>query len=238
MDVGQAGKRLRSGAWPRRGRAAALAAAAGLLWAASAGTAGAADAVALGATTTVEPAVLMRLIALARVPAADDAPAGQSGSAQGARGGLPSGEPEAPASSGVALQLSEDLSWQVEQAGEPDDAIAAPAAAPSERGWLATFAPPERDLGLFLAAQASLLIDMAQTLQIRRTEGLYESNVLLGPQPSDEAVVAYFGSIAALHAVAYAVLPGRWANVFSRGVLFVEVPAIDHNARVGIRVQF
>ncbi len=262
MDGRLAGGRRGKARRLARGGSAVLAAALGLLWAGGAGTARAADAAALGAALTVEPAVLMRLAAApVRLP-----PAGRSGTGGGASVGGSAGEP-APAAgpaeaavgagqpwhasgqprdtsgqpphgsgAGAVLQLSEDLSAPAETAVERG--VRATVREPAERGWLAVFAPRDRDLGLFLAAQASLFIDMAQTIEIRRTDGLYETNSVLGRRPRDEAVVAYFGSIAALHAVAYALLPGRWANVVSRGILFIELPAIDNNARVGIRVQF
>jgi hypothetical protein len=103
---------------------------------------------------------------------------------------------------------------------------------------LSAVVPAERDLGLFLAAQASLFVDMAQTLEIAQRDDLVESNRLLGRQPSDGEVLAYFGGLAALHAASYLALPERWANVLSRAVLFIQIPAIDHNARLGVVVRF
>lgn len=104
--------------------------------------------------------------------------------------------------------------------------------------WLEVVAPEERDLGLFLTAQSALLVDMAQTLEINGSVALEESNRLLGEQPSDGAVLAYFGSIAAVHVATYLALDPRWANIVSRAILFVQVPAIDNNARLGVRIAF
>lgn len=114
-----------------------------------------------------------------------------------------------------------------------------PATRPGRAGsWLEVVAPAERDLGLFLAAQAALLVDLAQTLEISRAAEFEETNAVLGERPTDGAVMAYFGSIAAVHAVSYLALEPRWANVVSRAILFVQVPAVDHNARLGVRIAF
>jgi hypothetical protein len=123
----------------------------------------------------------------------------------------------------------------------PALALREPLAAPAlDRGprWFSAVVPAERDLGLFLAAQASLFVDMAQTLEIARHDELVESNHLLGRQPSDGEVLAYFGGAAALHAASYLALPDRWANALSRAVLLIQLPAIDQNARLGIAVRF
>ena len=88
------------------------------------------------------------------------------------------------------------------------------------------------------SAQSSLLVDMAQTLEITRSADFEETNPLLGPKPSDGAVVAYFGAIAAAHAASYLALEPRWANLVSRVILFVQVPVIDGNARLGVRIAF
>ncbi|HWP35229.1 MAG TPA: hypothetical protein VNM66_06505 [Thermodesulfobacteriota bacterium] len=120
---------------------------------------------------------------------------------------------------------------------------AAPAAAAELHGvrravWLDALVPREKDLGLFLAAQASLLVDMGQTLDIARHAGLEETNPVLGRRPSDGEVVAYFGAAALLATVAYAHLDGRAANLLSRAILAVQLPVIDRNARLGLAVRF
>jgi hypothetical protein len=232
-----------------RAALAALAAITGLGWAAAdpARAAGREDVgsrlVALS-VATIEPTVLSRMAAPTAEALGDPASTGRSGSAAGgssSAGEAPTdgaasrqdGEPSGAVSS---MQLARYLAGPAVATLE-FDAVAA-ASLPSEHGWLAAVAPRTHDVGLLLAAQASLLIDMAQTMEIRRTSGVYESNRLLGERPGDGVVVAYFGSIAALHAAAYAAIPGRWANWLSRGILFVEIPAIDTNSRIGIRVQF
>jgi hypothetical protein len=160
------------------------------------------------------------LVAILRAPAAEETGHAALDLAaipglSGVSGTAPSAEPRPP----LALR-------------EP---FPAPDPGPS---WLAAVAPAERDLGLFLAAQASLFVDMAQTLEIARRDDLLESNRLLGEQPSDGEVLAYFGGLAALHAASYLALPERWANVLSRAVLIIQLPAIDHNARLGVAVRF
>ncbi|HEX7126779.1 MAG TPA: hypothetical protein VF406_13565 [Thermodesulfobacteriota bacterium] len=104
--------------------------------------------------------------------------------------------------------------------------------------WAEVVVPAERDVGLFLAAQSALFLDMAQTLEINGSSDFRETNRLLGERPSDGAVLAYFGSIAALHTASFLTLDGRWANVVSRAILFVQVPAVDSNARLGVRISF
>lgn len=104
--------------------------------------------------------------------------------------------------------------------------------------WIEAVVPPEKDLGLFLAAEASLLIDTGQTLDIKRHDGYREMNAILGRHPGDGAVVAYFGSVVVLSTAAYALLPDQWANILSRVILAVELPVIDSNARLGLSVRF
>lgn len=197
--------------------------------------------VAMGAAT-IEPAVLMRMTASASGATARPVSGRRSGN-------VPSGPPASDWPAADAARRDPDgelaaagsgarVAWHL--SGVPTVELGVRGIPPRqpERGWLAVVAPRERDLGLFLAAQASLLIDMAQTMEIGRMAGVRETNRLLGERPDGGLVAGYFGSVAALHAAVYATLPGRWANWLSRGILFVEVPVIDNNSRVGVRVRF
>lgn len=98
--------------------------------------------------------------------------------------------------------------------------------------------PRKKSFGLFLVAQATVLIDMAQTLRIDNTPGLRESNPILGEDPSDEKILAFFGARIAFNAFSYYLLPDRWANVLSVLTIVVEVPVIAHNASLGLSVRF
>lgn len=98
--------------------------------------------------------------------------------------------------------------------------------------------PKKKSLGLFLAAQAVLLIDMGQTLDIRNNPEVVEANPLLGREPSRERIYAIFGTRLAINTLAHWLLPDRWANGLSMLNLVVGVPVVASNASLGLSVSF
>lgn len=125
--------------------------------------------------------------------------------------------------------------WLTRSVDTESRLTAAPLAGASVREALL---PSRRDLGLFLAAQSTLWVDALQTLEIGGAAEYAETNAILGESPSDGAVIAYFGSVSLAHALTYLTMGPRWANLVSRAILFVQVPAIDNNARLGVRIAF
>ncbi|HWP35123.1 MAG TPA: hypothetical protein VNM66_05955 [Thermodesulfobacteriota bacterium] len=93
-------------------------------------------------------------------------------------------------------------------------------------------------VSLFVAAQATVAVDMAQTLRIRDTPGLRETNPLLGPRPADGEILALFGARLAFNTLAYVLLPRPWADALSVVTISIQVPVIIHNANLGLTVRF
>lgn len=66
----------------------------------------------------------------------------------------------------------------------------------------------------------------------------YESNTILGPNPSRGDIDKYFiGSYALTTALIYT-LPDKWSYALQSGVIAVELYAIDNNYRAGIGIRF
>lgn len=98
--------------------------------------------------------------------------------------------------------------------------------------------PEKKSLLLFFAAQALVVADMGQTLNIRKTDGIEEANPLLGREPSEGRVYALFGTRLAINTLAYLVLPDRWANRLSMLTIAIGLPVVAHNASLGLSVSF
>lgn len=89
------------------------------------------------------------------------------------------------------------------------------------------------------AVVASLAADMAQTLDIKRHEGLYETNKILGRHPSDAKVVLYFVGVALAHTYIATKLPAGWQRqTFQYGLIAVQVVQVMKNKRIGLSVKF
>ncbi|HWE23363.1 MAG TPA: hypothetical protein VG496_05425 [Myxococcales bacterium] len=95
------------------------------------------------------------------------------------------------------------------------------------------------ELGLFVAAETSLTVDMLQTTSAMHA-GLRESNPLLGQHPSDGKIAAYFGGCMLATAAATYLLPDGMQGLPSVLVLMVQVPQIVSNGGVrwGFRLPF
>lgn len=107
---------------------------------------------------------------------------------------------------------------------------------------LALAAPAARadalDVGLLVAAESSLAVDMLQTLDIKRHPGHFETNPILGRHPSDPAVIGYFAACGAATYLAWRELPRPWRLLLPLAVIAVQVPQVSRNARAGIVVRF
>ncbi len=99
--------------------------------------------------------------------------------------------------------------------------------------------PTMAETTLLIAAQTSSVLDMLQTLDIKRhPEQLYEINPLLGEHPSDARVLTYFAASAVIKTAAWYALPRGWRNIVPLLNLAVEIPLIAHNANVGLQIRF
>lgn len=84
----------------------------------------------------------------------------------------------------------------------------------------------------------ALIVDAAQTLDIKNHPDVFETNIILGPHPSDRRILAYF-PVCAIVFVAICLgfqhfdaplLSWLW----TAGWLVVEVSCIHHNYRLGL----
>lgn len=100
------------------------------------------------------------------------------------------------------------------------------------------FIPERKSLGLFLTAQALVIMDMGQTLSIRDHPELEEANPIFGREPSPGRVYAVFGTRLALNTLAYWLLPDRWANTVSMLNVVVGIPVVARNASLGLSFRF
>jgi hypothetical protein len=98
--------------------------------------------------------------------------------------------------------------------------------------------PEKKSLLLFVAAQALVVADMGQTLNIRKTDGIEEANPLLGREPSEGRVYTLFGTRLAINTLAYLVLPDRWANRLFMLNIVIGLPVVTHNASLGVSMRF
>jgi hypothetical protein len=94
-------------------------------------------------------------------------------------------------------------------------------------------------LALHLLAQGSLVLDCAQTMQIKYHPMQHEVNPILGAHPGDAEVVAYFAAHIALQEAAYRWAPRSISTPLSIGTIVVEGMWIDNNFRkMGFHMRF
>ncbi len=103
--------------------------------------------------------------------------------------------------------------------------------------WAAPKAP---DVAMLAAAETLIVLDVLQTLDLKRHPELVfgELNPLLGPHPSDERILL-MGAAGAFFTAGlwYAVPPeGRW--VVPSVVMVLETFVIVGNARAGLTIRF
>jgi hypothetical protein len=100
---------------------------------------------------------------------------------------------------------------------------------------------------LFVAAQAALTMDALQTMSLKNTRhpGIqawrYESGFarnFIGATPSDGAVLAYFGTIAAAQTALYLWGPQWLSNSVSGLTLVIEIPVVAGNFSAGVGFSF
>lgn len=112
-------------------------------------------------------------------------------------------------------------------------------------------APAWLDTTALVAAEASLAVDMLQTLDIKRhpdrtfqyygttlvQPGMTETNPILGEHPSDAKVCAYFAGTMLLTGAAWYALPPRLRFLAPLAALILEVPQIGRNAGAGLSIR-
>ena len=90
-----------------------------------------------------------------------------------------------------------------------------------------------------LAFQTVNFIDMMQTLEIVQHDDLYyETNPILGKHPRQNEVITYFMIRGAMHYHITKWLPEKFRPVWLTVTFLPQLPLIEHNHNLGIRVSF
>jgi len=89
------------------------------------------------------------------------------------------------------------------------------------------------------AFQIVNFIDMMQTLEIVQHDDLYyETNPILGKHPKQNEVITYFMIRGAMHYHITKWLPEKFRPAWLTITFLPQLPIIEHNHNLGIRVSF
>lgn len=89
--------------------------------------------------------------------------------------------------------------------------------------------------GAFLALG---LIDYGQTRDIKNHAGMYETNPLLGRNPSDARIRNYFLASGVAHLGITYLLPRQYRSAWQWGTMAIELGVVAHNYSIGLRMAF
>ena len=88
-----------------------------------------------------------------------------------------------------------------------------------------------------LAFQAANFIDMLQTIEIvEHSDKWYETNPILGKHPQQHEVITYFMIRGATHYHITKWLPKKFRPVWLTVTFLPQIPIIEHNHNLGIRI--
>ena len=94
------------------------------------------------------------------------------------------------------------------------------------------------DTALQLSYTALHIADWGQTLDIENHPYAYETNPILGRNPTRGEINTYFASTLALHWLIARALPQKWRNQFQLGTIALEFNVVTDNHSAGIRFNF
>lgn len=89
-----------------------------------------------------------------------------------------------------------------------------------------------------LLVYTTLMLDAAQTLDIKNHPDLHETNPLLGRHPSDVKVVAYFIGAGFAHNAITKALPSEYRSTWQFGWAALEIGTIIRNHQLNLRFNF
>jgi hypothetical protein len=89
-----------------------------------------------------------------------------------------------------------------------------------------------------LLVYSTLLLDAAQTLDIKNHPDLYETNPLLGRHPSDGKIAAYFIGAGFAHNAITKKLPTEYRAAWQYGWAALEIVTIVRNRQLNLRFNF
>ena len=105
-------------------------------------------------------------------------------------------------------------------------------------GWWQKHEWTETDTALQLSYTALHVADWGQTLDIENHPGHYETNPILGRNPSRGEINTYFAGTLALHWLIARALPQKWRSHFQLGTIALEFGVVSDNYSAGIRFDF
>jgi hypothetical protein len=88
---------------------------------------------------------------------------------------------------------------------------------------------------LQVASTGLLLTDWAQTKEIASNDNYYERNPILGKNPSQNEVDAYFGTVAVANLIVGEVVEKKYAKWYYWAMIALETAVVSHNINVGVR---
>jgi hypothetical protein len=89
-----------------------------------------------------------------------------------------------------------------------------------------------------IAFDITLVLDAAQTIDLKNRPAQYEKNPLLGKHPSEKKVIAYFATMGWAHYELTKAMPNEYRKAWQYGWIAAEIFTIIQNKRVGASFSF
>lgn len=89
-----------------------------------------------------------------------------------------------------------------------------------------------------LAYTALHFIDYRQTLAIRTTDTVKETNPILGPKPTRTVTSLYFATTLVAHWVVTYTLPPNYREPWQNGTILLQLAVTSRNAQLGLTLNF
>jgi hypothetical protein len=91
---------------------------------------------------------------------------------------------------------------------------------------------------LELAYQTIALMDWGQTRDIATNPNYYETNPLLGSDPTIQEVDRYFLASGVIHAAISQMLPKKYTKAWQYMTIAIESGYVLNNYRIGVQINF
>ena len=95
-----------------------------------------------------------------------------------------------------------------------------------------------KDTALEIVSEGLTLVDWRQTADIINHNGMVELNPILGKQPSEAAINAYFIAWLLLHPVISFNIPENHRTIWQSIYIGVELATVGSNFRGGLKMAF
>lgn len=91
---------------------------------------------------------------------------------------------------------------------------------------------------MLLLSTLFLCVDWGQTKDIANYRDVYETNPILGKNPSQSKVNWYFASVISVNAAVGYALPEKYRKYFWGSVAITEASVALHNKSIGLTIRF